>query len=270
LQTSAEFVRQGQAALTQNQPDAARAAFEQALVCDQDCLDAHLALTQLRFPGEHYYDLLGRLHAALRPQTYVEIGVETGASMARALAGTKCVGIDPQPRLSVKGAVEPMIFAMTSGEFFAKHSLTDILDGVPVELGFIDGMHVFENTLEDFVNLERFCAPGGTMVFHDCLPLNELTAARHRQTRFWTGDVWRVLPALARFRPDLSITVVECPPSGLAVVRGLDPKAPYPVAHYERAVTFGHSLPFAATRNLGDFGIKVVANDWREIDVFTV
>ena len=100
------------------------------------------------------------------------------------------------------------------------------------------------NTLEDFLNLERFCAPHGTVLFHDCLPLNELTAARHRQTRFWTGDVWRILPALARYRPDLSLAVVECAPSGLAIVRGLNPKASHPLAHYEEAVRFGHSVPF--------------------------
>jgi hypothetical protein len=34
-----------------------------------------------------------------------------------------------------------------------------LLGGLPVELGFIDGMHLFEFALRDFMNLERLCTP---------------------------------------------------------------------------------------------------------------
>ncbi|HEX7670852.1 MAG TPA: hypothetical protein VF395_14755, partial [Polyangiaceae bacterium] len=46
---------------------------------------------------------------------------------------------------------------------------------------------------------------------------------RERASVFWVGDVWKVLEILLDHRPDLRITVVPTAPSGLVVVRGLDP-----------------------------------------------
>src|SRR5256885_12302956 len=47
---------------------------------------------------------------------------------------------------------------------FAEHDLSKELGGRPVDLAFIDGMHLFEFALRDFVNLERYCAPGSTIL----------------------------------------------------------------------------------------------------------
>ena len=220
-----DLVQRGVAALNQNNPIEARLAFEQAAAHDKDCLDAYWGLALLRFPGESYYGLLARLHHALRPRSYVEIGVESGTSMALALPQTACVGIDPAPAISVSFVTPPKIFTMTSGDFFARHDLSAELGNKPVDLAFIDGLHVFENVLEDFINIERFAAPGATVLIHDCLPIDERTAARERDTLFWTGDVWRILPTLAHFRPDLKLHVVECAPSGMALIRGLNPRS---------------------------------------------
>ena len=38
------------------------------------------------------------------------------------------------------------------------------------------------------------------------------------------GDVWKIMPILARHRPDLELSVIDAAPSGMAVVRNLDPK----------------------------------------------
>src|SRR5262245_59407480 len=72
---SRAWVMQGVAALRQSRTDEARNAFERALDADRDCVEAYLALARLRFPGESYLDNLSRLHRALKPVTYVEIGV---------------------------------------------------------------------------------------------------------------------------------------------------------------------------------------------------
>jgi hypothetical protein len=60
-------------------------------------------------------------------------------------------------------------------------------------------------------------------VLHDCLPILGIAAERERRTTFWVGDTWKAVSALARFREDLRIRTILTPPSGLVVVRGLDP-----------------------------------------------
>jgi hypothetical protein len=64
-----------------------------------------------------------------------------------------------------------------------------------------------------------------------------VSAARRRASTFWVGDTWKVLECLLDHRPDLTIRVVPAPPSGIVVVRGLDPDArplnPGLLAEYE-------------------------------------
>ncbi len=65
-----------------------------------------------------YYNRLDQLHQLVLPRTYIEVGVRDGASMALALPGTRCLGIDPQPDIAVPLLVDSEIAAMTSDEAF--------------------------------------------------------------------------------------------------------------------------------------------------------
>ena len=246
----------------QNHMAEAVAALEQALAIDSDCLEAHLALAQIRFPGESYIETLSHIHRDLQPSSYVEIGVASGKSMVLAGAGCRRVGIDPAPSLTVGISPDVQIYRMTSAAFFAQYDLKEILGGAPLSLGFIDGMHLYENALEDFINLERFCAPVSTLLIHDCLPLNAEVAARQRRTRFWLGDVWRVLPILRTYRPDLKVSVIACGPSGLAVVRGLDPASDVLVKNHDQALAYGAGLDFKVLESLEGLGVEIVPSDW--------
>src|SRR5258706_5348979 len=49
------------------------------------------------------------------------------------------------------------------------------------------------------------------------------TAARERVDAFWSGDVWKLVPCLKKYRPDLSIHTIASAPTGLPVIRNLDP-----------------------------------------------
>ena len=109
--------------------------------------------------------------------------------------------------------------------FFQTGEAARALAGEPVDLAFVDGLHLFEQALRDFQNIERYAGPGTVAVFHDCLPITAATATRRRATSFWTGDVWKIAPILRRLRPDLTIFLVPTYPTGLLVVTGLDPRS---------------------------------------------
>jgi len=172
--------------------------------------------------GADYYAVLERIHSFLKPRTYVEIGIRNGQSFALAKTATASVGIDPAPDL--KFALRPgaKVFPMTSDAFFAQHNLAHELGHDSVDLAFIDGMHLFEFALRDFANLEKFCGPASTILVHDAFPVDRVTATRERTTQIWSGDVWKLIPCLKKYRPDLRIGTVDVPPTGLAIIRCLD------------------------------------------------
>jgi hypothetical protein len=118
-----------------------------------------------------YLPLLERLHEHLRPRTYVEIGVAAGHSLGRARPSTRIVGIDPNPTISDPVVRKSSrIFELTSDEFFDQHDLCSELGGLPVDLAFIDGMHLFEYALRDFINVEAHChsMPAGASTGSNC------------------------------------------------------------------------------------------------------
>jgi hypothetical protein len=197
-------------------------------------------------PDLPYFEMLDRVHQHLVPRTYVEIGVSTGRSFTLALPGTRCIGIDPNPNLLFAAGHGNRIFAETSDEFFEKHDLAGLLDGIPLDLAFIDGMHLFEFALRDFINLERASHADTTILIHDCLPVSEATAERERATDLWSGDVWRLIVLLGQWRPELDVAVVDWAPTGVGVVRGLDPSSTVLSDHYDEIVAQYLAMPYAA------------------------
>ncbi len=168
-----------------------------------------------------YYDLLAGLHRRLRPRVYLEIGVHEGHSLRLALPGTRVVGVDPEPRLD---GTPPgtTIVTSTSDAFFARSDVDEIL-GAPPDLVFVDGLHLWEQALRDVAHAERHAHPGTVIAIHDCLPIDAVTSSRRRTTLLWSGDVWKVVVALRRHRPDLNVHTVAAAPTGLALVTGCDP-----------------------------------------------
>ena len=54
--------------------------------------------------------------------------------------------------------------------------------GTSLDLSFIDGMHLFEYVLRDFMNVERFSRWDTAIVLDDMLPRDVDEAARDRHT----------------------------------------------------------------------------------------
>lgn len=210
-----------------------------------------------------YVGLLDRIHRHLRPRSYVEIGVDTGTSLALALPGTVAVGVDPAAHVVAPLGRQTRLYEMPSDDFFATVSKTDALHGRPLDLAFVDGMHHFEYAFRDFINLERWADPSTTVLVHDCYPADEQMAARQPRPVDWAGDIWKLIVCLARERPDLAVTVLDVGPSGLGVIGNLDPTSTVLAERYDALVEEFVPLPFSWLDQEGkDQALRVVPTDW--------
>lgn len=179
------------------------------------------------------HDLLVGLHRQLRPRTYLEIGVANGSSLA--LSSVPSVGIDPAYSVTRELHAPVRLARTTSDEYFASTDPKEWLGG-PIDLAFIDGMHLFEYALRDFINVEKHCRWSSVVVLDDMLPRDVDEAARDRHTKAWTGDVFRVADVLRDLRPDLTVLPVDTTPTGTVVVLGLDPTSTVLSDGYDRIV----------------------------------
>jgi Methyltransferase domain len=194
---------------------------------DTTLRDEQLQESVRRLPGPAYYRVLKWIHDFLKPANYVELGIHKGVSVHQARRDTpRIIGIDPTPDMlpviaQQPPAVNAQIFEVTSDEFFERYDLTELLGG-PLVLAFIDGLHLFEQVLRDFANLEKHSDGRTVILLHDCIPFNAETASRERTTDFYCGDVWKSALALRRLRPGLKMVTVRTAPTGLCLVSGLD------------------------------------------------
>ena len=178
--------------------------------------------------GRPYIPFMSFLMRSFGAESYFEIGTRQGVS----LSGATCKSVAVDPAFAIKadaiGQKEIcMFFQMPSDHFFQKHNLTSLLGG-PFSAAFLDGFHVFEYLLRDFMHTEKHGRRNSVIFLHDCLPRVALMAERRprRDGEFkygWTGDVWKVVPILKKYRPDLRIYALDCPPSGLIMITNLDP-----------------------------------------------
>jgi hypothetical protein len=155
----------------------------------------------------------------------METGVHTGESLK--LASCRAIGLDPDPQVGNSG--QATVYAQTSDSWFEDQ--TNVKRG-ELDFGFIDGMHLMEFALRDFMNMERLSSPRGFIVFDDVLPYNHDIARRTQPPGDWTGDVWKVWFILNEVRPDLDMRLVDTFPTGTLMVWNLDPDSVLLVQEY--------------------------------------
>ena len=246
--------------------DPARAA----LLCEEavqqaDFAPAHVLLSQFGLRGENYFEVLERIHTHLKPATYLEIGVSKGESLRLAGSQTVAIAVDPEPQL-----VEPLraghrVYAQTSDDFFSTHDVLQEFGGAHLDLAFIDGMHQFEYALRDFINIERLAHASTVVMVHDCYPLDEATAQRVRQTAFWSGDTWKIVPLLKKYRPDLDLHTVATPPTGLCIIGRLDPASTILSDRYDDLVEEFLAFGFSQLAECKPEMLNLFPNQWQDI-----
>ena len=130
-------------------------------------------------------------------KSYLEIGVNTPSQ-----PGYNWIGV----KIPLKHGVDPNVettFKMTSDEFFKNHIAQKY------DIIFIDGLHLFEQVYKDIINSLLYLNDNGTIVVHDCNPLEEITQRRIRASDAWHGDVWKAILKLRTEEKDLEIFTID-------------------------------------------------------------
>ena len=112
-------------------------------------------------------------------------------------------------------------FEVTSDDFFKQNEV--LLNENKIQLAFIDGLHTYEQALEDTLNTLKFSDDNVIVVLHDCNPLDALAAhpaisidhARaelkdHKDWKnIWNGDVWKTIVDIRKNHPELTAFVLN-------------------------------------------------------------
>ena len=123
------------------------------------------------------------------------------------------VSLDINNKYGVDPAFDSVnnIHGVKSDEFFQNNNETfDVI--------FIDGLHHYDQVLEDLKNSLNSLKKGGIIFIHDMIPLNKTSQEipRNRQ-KIWTGDVWKLCYNLMNSKNiDFIISNIDC---GVGIVK---------------------------------------------------
>lgn len=157
---------------------------------------------------------------------YLEIGVQRGKNFFKIKADQK-TAVDPNFMIGIKRRVLNLkswltsdFNEMTSTDFFKK-TAPQKLANLKIDVAFIDGLHTYEQTLEDFLNCSKYLSEGGLILFHDCNPTSleaaaPLNSPTEKMQKFpgknaeWNGDVWKTFVHIRSLMPEWQAFVLDC------------------------------------------------------------
>lgn len=144
------------------------------------------------FPEKIFrWDLIQFLIDKYEYSSYLEIGCDKDQSFSKIEISHK-VGVDP-----ISGGT----IRKTSNDFFRTNKKK-------FDLIFIDGLHHYEQVIEDIDNAIDILNDNGHILVHDCLPRTIAHQAIPRYRGSWNGDVWKAIVDL-RTRKNLEVFTCE-------------------------------------------------------------
>lgn len=179
-----------------------------------------------RIIGQNYLHFLAELHSRMMFDWYMEIGCRAGKTFGPVRG--KTIAVDPFFRVTenvINSKPRLFVFQQTSDDFFADGFLAETK--LKLSFSFLDGMHLFEFLLRDFINTEAVSLSEGVIAMHDCCPSNFPMQSRNytnlKKGQAWTGDVWKLIPIIQEYRPDLKMEILGAAPTGVVLLSNLDP-----------------------------------------------
>lgn len=166
----------------------------------------------------------------VKGETYLEIGTDYGNSFFTMHAKRK-IAVDPYFKLKlkkkIKGAIvsalklrREMFFQVTSDSFFLNNS--NLFNNSKLDVALVDGLHTYEQSLKDVLNILEYLNNDGFIVLHDCNPESESEASpvALQSGGPWCGDVWKTIVHLRSLRNNLRVFVLDCDHGVGVVTRG--------------------------------------------------
>lgn len=170
--------------------------------------------------------------------TYLEIGVDKGKNFFPIKAKQK-IAVDPNLNFSRKRKLKWILrnpsnlvakyYEVTSDSYF-----TNVKNYYQLDVVYIDGLHTYQQSLNDFNNSLSNLKENGVVVMHDCNPPHEVAAYPSDSINHvaslnlpgwngkWCGDVWKTICYLRSSRNDLKIIVLDCD-YGLGIITRGEP-----------------------------------------------
>ncbi|MDD5570125.1 MAG: class I SAM-dependent methyltransferase [Bacteroidales bacterium] len=143
-------------------------------------------------------DLINYLIKRYDYKSYLEIGCYKNECFDNIVCENK-IGVDPYSGGNVR---------MSSDKFFLLNKLK-IFNRKKFDIILIDGLHYSVQVCRDIKNSLKCLNNDGTIIIHDCHPLNEEEATYpDKGTKNWNGDVWKALVQY-RQKPELDIITAD-------------------------------------------------------------
>lgn len=166
--------------------------------------------------------LIALLHATLHPDVFFYSTNEVRDNVNFGTSRSIIVSSDAAKAIELRDGVT--IHCCTPDKFFATYEISGLTGGRAIDFSVIDGQHLFEHVLRQFINLERSSHPGSVIAIPNVFPQTLKMAQREPQDDGWAGDVYGMILALRTHRPDLTLMAVDVGSTGMLLVTSLDPR----------------------------------------------
>lgn len=209
------------ALIADGRTDEARQHLEHALEMQPNRDTARTQLARMLLPGDSYPDLIEKLLRWREPKVYIEFGILKGRTLALAKAPTFALGVERNPKVEHRFEAPTRVYDMEPLDYLKSGRMESVTGRKSFDIALMRAPRSFEEAYDLFAALEGMASKDGIILIHGTLPSDPVAGASERQSTFWVGDQWKLVPCLLDTRPDLNIFTVPAFPTGLTFVTGL-------------------------------------------------
>lgn len=155
---------------------------------------------------QHHSDLIVQLVKSVNCQTYLELGIYDGSTLARVGESVpRVIGVDIKDLRINKTIGE---FHLSTTQDFLK-TFTDKVDVI-----FIDADHSYESVKIDFTSSLPLLNKFGLIILHDTDPISEKYLDKG-----YCGDSYKMIDWLKETHPEFDIITLPISEAGLTIIK---------------------------------------------------